>query len=59
MTKLYTIRLTDAERRAALDAIGQMTDGNARDFSEWRQQTSGHISEWRALLRAEAKLDRA
>lgn len=50
------MRLTDAELRAAIHAISQMTDGNARDFEEWRLGTSGTYVEWKALLRAEAKL---
>lgn len=48
--------LTDAEIRAALEAISQMTDGNARDYREWRLQTGGHYATWLALLRAERKL---
>jgi len=45
-----------AEARAAIAAVSQMTDGNARDYAEWRKQTHGSLHEWQALLRAEAKL---
>lgn len=48
--------LTKGEAKAALQAIGQMTDGNARDYGEWTSQTHGTVSQWRALLRAEAKI---
>jgi hypothetical protein len=48
--------LTKEEASAALLAIGQMTNGNARDFNEWKLQTSGTRAEWNALLRAETKL---
>lgn len=47
------------EIEAALNAMGQMTDGNARDFVEWRKCTSGSRAEWLALLRAEDKLQEA
>jgi hypothetical protein len=50
------VRLTKAEAQAALDALGQMTCGNAYDFGEWRKNTSGTRAEWDALLRAEKKL---
>lgn len=50
------VRLTAAEIRAALAAISQMTHGNARDYSAWREQTHRTYAEWQALLRAEAKL---
>ena len=50
------IKFTQGEARAALEAISQMTDGNARCFEEWRKQTCGSYSTWLALLRAEAKL---
>lgn len=49
-------RLTLAETKAALNAIGQMTGGNGHDFDEWRSQTSGDREEWDALRRAEEKL---
>jgi hypothetical protein len=49
-------RLTAREARAALEAIGQMTIGNARDFRSWRGQISGTRTEWKALLRAEAAI---
>jgi hypothetical protein len=39
-----------------LEAIGQMTDGNARSFDEWRKQTHGTISQWNALIAAEQRL---
>lgn len=48
--------LTQAEAKAALEAISQMTEGNANDFTEWRKQTSGAFATWKALRRAEAKL---
>jgi hypothetical protein len=48
--------LTRDEAQAALEAISQMTDGNARDFSEWRRQTCGTKAQWNALIRAEAKI---
>lgn len=48
--------LTKGEARAVLDAISEMTDGNARDFAEWNRQTHRPHSVWRALLRAEAKI---
>lgn len=51
-----TVKLTEAELRAALNAISQQTDGNARSFEEWRQGTSGSRHEWNALIRAEEKL---
>jgi hypothetical protein len=47
---------TLAELWAALNAISQMTDGNARSFDEWKIMTHGSETEWSALLRAEAKL---
>lgn len=50
------LQLTSAEARAALEAISQMTDGNGRDFSEWRLQTHGSHPRWLALLRAERKI---
>lgn len=50
------ICLTKGEAKAALDAISQMTFGNARDYSEWKSQTHGTRSQWEALLRAEAKI---
>lgn len=50
------VKLSPAEARAAFSAISQMTDGNARDFTEWRKSTSGTKAEWLALLRAEAKI---
>ncbi len=50
------IFLTKGEAKAALNAVGQMTGGNTYDFYEWRSQTSGTRSEWRALLNAEAKI---
>jgi hypothetical protein len=50
------VYLTRPEARAALEAISQMTSGNARSFVEWRSQTSGTLADWRALLRAEAKI---
>lgn len=50
------IHLTRAEATAALNAIGQMTDGNARDFGEWHRSTSGTRAQWKALLRAECKI---
>lgn len=54
-----TTKFTRAEAREALNAIGQMTDGNARCFEEWNKQTCGNRHEWNALLRAEAKLREA
>lgn len=53
---MRTIKLTDAETRAVLDSISQMTDGNARDFAEWSLQTHGTRAQWNALLSAESKL---
>lgn len=50
------VSLTRAEIHAVLEAVGQMTSGNARSFDEWRQQTSGSKREWNALLRGEAAL---
>jgi hypothetical protein len=50
------IKLTKAEASAALDAISQMTDGNARDYSSWREQTCGAYATWQALIRAEQKI---
>lgn len=51
------VQLTQGEAKAALEAISQMTDGNARSFDEWRQQTHGTNGQWLALLRAEAKIN--
>lgn len=48
--------VTRAEARAALGAIGQMTDGNGRDYREWRLQTHRSHAEWRTLLYIEQKL---
>jgi hypothetical protein len=53
------IDLTPAEIEAALNAISQMTNGNARDFSEWKLATHSTRAEWNALLRAEEKLEAA
>jgi len=50
------IRLTVAEAKAALEAIGQMTQGNGYSFKEWHSQTSEPRRVWDALLRAEQKL---
>ena len=50
------VSLSDAEARATLEAISQMTSGNARDYREWNNQTHGSYAEWQALLRAEEKL---
>jgi hypothetical protein len=47
---------SQAELRALVDAVGQMTEGNARDYSEWKSQTHQTRAEWHALLRAEATL---
>lgn len=58
-SKRIVVTLSDAEARAALDAIGQMTQGNANSFTEWQSQTHGSHAEWLALLRAEAKLTEA
>lgn len=52
------VPLTRAEAGAVIGAIGQMTDGNARDFGEWRKQTSGTRTQWLALLRAELRIGR-
>ena len=54
-----TIMLSPGEAKAALAAISEMTDGNARDFDEWRMQTHGTKNQWLALLRAEAKIAEA
>lgn len=56
---MKTVRLSDAELRAAIDAISQMTDGNARDYGEWKLCTGGSYAEWQALLRAQEKLQEA
>ena len=56
ITGTLWIPFTSMERNAVVQAIGQMTDGNARDFGEWKSQTHGTAAEWRALLRAEARL---
>ena len=53
------IDLTLAEIEAALEAISEMTDGNARDFGEWKLATHRTRAEWNALLRAEEKLKAA
>ena len=53
------VYLSPGEIRAALEAISQMTSGNGYEFAEWQAQTCGTHSEWRALLRAEAKLKEA
>ena len=50
------VQVSRFEAKAALDAISQMTDGNARDFVEWRKQTHGTRAQWQALLRIESKL---
>ena len=50
------VNLTRAEITAALEAISQMTDGNARDFEEWKLSTSGTWAEWQALCRVQRKL---
>lgn len=57
--KQIVVTLSDAEARAALGAIGQMTMGNANDFDEWCSQTCGSKAEWLALLRAEKKIAEA
>jgi len=49
-------KLTRTELSAALEAISQMTDGNARSYDDWKSMTHGGKAEWNALLRAEAKL---
>jgi hypothetical protein len=54
-----SITLSTAEIKAALEAISQMTDGNNRDYDEWRQQTHLSHAAWRALLRIETKLQEA
>ena len=51
--------LTNREIIALINAVAQMTDGNARDFDEWRKQTSSTRREWNALLQGEAKLHAA
>ena len=53
------LALTLGEINALLKAVGEHTDGNARDFYEWRLGTSGSRAEWNALLRAERKLTAA
>lgn len=50
------IPVTKGEAKQMREAISQMTDGNARDFAEWRKQTHGTRSQWDALMRGEAKL---
>ena len=50
------VYLTPAELTAALEAIGQMTSGNAHDFDSWKEQTHGTRRQWQALLNAEEKL---
>lgn len=50
------LAVSPGEAKAGLEAISQMTDGNARSFDEWRQQTHGTHAQWKALLRLEAKL---
>jgi hypothetical protein len=49
-------KLTPAEAKAALGAIGQMTGGNGYCFEEWQSQTSQPRQVWDALIRAEQKL---
>lgn len=56
MAKRYAVQFTPAELSAVLDAISQMTYGNANDYGEWRMQTGRPRREWSALLRGEAKL---
>jgi len=51
-----SVTLTKAEILALLEAVGQMTDGNARDYPSWEQQTGGTPAQWRALLRGEVRL---
>jgi hypothetical protein len=53
------VPLTKGEAAQLLEAVGQMTDGNARDFDEWRKQTHGSHAQWRALLKGEHKLAQA
>lgn len=53
---MKSVVLTRAEIRALVNAVGQMTDGNANDFPSWRSQTSGTRTEWNALKAGEAKL---
>jgi hypothetical protein len=48
--------LTRAEAEALIEAVSQMTGGNAYDYASWKECTSGTRKEWRALLRGEAKL---
>jgi hypothetical protein len=57
--KRIVVMLSDAEARAALDAIGQMTQGNNNDFDEWKSQTHGSHAEWLALRRVEEKITEA
>ena len=59
MARSETVILTRAELSAVLEAISQMTDGNARDFSSWREQTCGNRREWANLLSGEGKLQSA
>ncbi len=56
MKLVHMIPLSRAEIEAALNAIGQMTSGNAYDFGEWHKDTSGTRTEFNALIRAERKL---
>lgn len=58
-TRTVWVPFSKAEATAAAEAIGQMTDGNARDYSEWHKQTHGSPAQWRALISAEAKLLKA
>lgn len=50
------VYLTKVEIAAALEAMSQMTSGNAYDFELWKEQTHGTRHEWKALKRAEEKL---
>lgn len=53
------VALTPGEAKQACLAIGQMTDGNARDYAEWRLCTNGTRQQWQKLLSAEAALKEA
>lgn len=55
MSRFAPNSLTYAELDAVLWAVGQMTDGNARDIDEMKLQGMT-TNAAKALLRAEAKL---
>ncbi len=41
MMKKITVTLTPAQMREILDAVSQMTDGNAYDYREMKKQRAG------------------